>query len=68
MRRVYQSVGDHWQRHHWYHADGGSRTLTIIEQGDGPRFSGLLDANGNKLMVSNERDPIGFVHFPRREG
>lgn len=38
-------------------------TVTIIEPEPLNQFSGLLDANGNKLMVTMESEPAGFVIF-----
>lgn len=29
------------------------------------QFSGLLDVNGNKLMVTVQPNPIGFIIFGR---
>ena len=37
--------------------------MVVIEEDQAPKFTGLLDAAGNRLMVSLEQDPIGFVHF-----
>lgn len=39
-------------------------SMTVLEPEPQQRFSGLLDVNGNKLMVSVKSDPVGFVHFP----
>jgi hypothetical protein len=38
-------------------------SMTVIEADPAPRFSGLLDACGNKLMVIDRPEPIGFVKF-----
>lgn len=46
----------------WY---VGPDTITVVESDDAPRFSGLLDKHGRKLMVKIERDPIGFVRFQK---
>jgi hypothetical protein len=37
---------------------------TVMEPEAVTRFSGLLDADGNKLMVTLKTEPIGFVIFP----
>lgn len=42
-------------------------TRTVIEQEPVARFSGLLDANGNKLMVHERTEPVGFVVFAERK-
>lgn len=39
-------------------------TCTVIEPEPFMKFSGLLDAHGNRLGVMLQSDPIGFVHFP----
>jgi hypothetical protein len=59
--RVYRPVLD------W---DGSERTTvptcTIVELEAEQRFTGLLDANGNRLVVVVKTGPIGFVVFPER--
>lgn len=37
--------------------------MTIIESERSPRWSGLFDSYGNKLMASDEMEPIGFVRL-----
>lgn len=39
---------------------------TVVELEPTQHFSGLLDADGNKLMVSLQTGPIGFVVFSER--
>lgn len=41
-------------------------TMTVQEQIAESRFSGLYDAEGNKLMVIEQKDPIGFLRFPAK--
>ena len=65
-RRVYrpQLGGDGDQRWRWWlEAEKTASTMVVIEEDQAPKFTGLLDAAGNRLMVSLEQDPIGFVHF-----
>ncbi|MDE2472858.1 MAG: hypothetical protein KGL35_30105, partial [Bradyrhizobium sp.] len=38
-------------------------TLTVMEPERKTRYSGLLDAHGNKLMVEDRMESIGFVIF-----
>jgi hypothetical protein len=38
-------------------------TCTVIEPEPINQFSGLLDANGNRLMVTVQPNPVGFVIF-----
>ena len=50
----------------WEDISGEERaptSMTVIEEDRFPRWSGLYDASGNKLMVFEEQNPIGFVHF-----
>lgn len=62
MPRVYSVASDD-HRDWWGQRDFPSKTATIIEADNNPRFSGLYDASGNRLMVADVREPIGFVHF-----
>lgn len=39
-------------------------SCTVLEAEPSARFSGLLDQHGNKLMVTDERQPVGFIRFP----
>lgn len=41
-------------------------TCTVVQAEPVTRFSGLLDVNGNKLMVTLQSEPAGFVVFPER--
>jgi hypothetical protein len=41
-------------------------SMTVVEDAPTSHFSGLLDANGNKLMVTEVREPVGFVIFKDR--
>lgn len=44
-----------------YHFDETPiRELTVFEPERGPSDSGLLDANGERLYRSDDRQPIGF--------
>lgn len=38
-------------------------TCTVVEETVTSRFTGLLDVNGNKLMVTESKEPAGFVVF-----
>ncbi|MGX9392548.1 hypothetical protein ACWX0K_20430 [Nitrobacteraceae bacterium UC4446_H13] len=37
-------------------------SCTVLELEPVQRFSGLYDAAGNKLMVTIQTEPIGFIH------
>jgi len=65
MSKVYFAADDRWQRF-WDYAWPTTKTVTTLEPDDAPRFSGLLDASGNGLMVQNAREPIGFVRLRER--
>jgi hypothetical protein len=41
-------------------------TCNVIEPESFTRFSGLLDASGNKLMVTVQSEPAGFIVFGDR--
>lgn len=41
-------------------------SCTVMEPEPVQRFSGLLDAQGNRLMVTERTEPIGYVVFPDR--
>lgn len=43
-------------------------TCVVIEETPAPSFSGLLDANGNKLMATDRPEPAGFVIFGSSHG
>jgi hypothetical protein len=38
-------------------------SMTVVEPEPLNQFSGLLDASGNKLMVTMQSEPVGFVVF-----
>jgi hypothetical protein len=38
----------------------GGHPVTVYEPDDTPRYTGLLDAQGNDLYAVEERNPIGF--------
>jgi hypothetical protein len=61
MRRIYRPALD-------YNDDMRTHvpSLTVIEREPLNQFSGLLDANGHKLMVTMESEPAGFVVFKPR--
>jgi hypothetical protein len=42
-------------------------SCTVVQQEPIAQFSGLLDASGNKLMVTVQSEPAGFVVFPPRK-
>lgn len=58
-RTYFPAVGDDWEI-----SPLDRVSMDVIEGDREPRFSGLYDANGNRMMVRNEREPIGFVRFP----
>jgi hypothetical protein len=41
-------------------------SCTVIEREPLNKYSGLLDAQGNKLMVTMQSEPVGFVVFPAK--
>lgn len=41
-------------------------SMTVIDRETVQQFSGLLDAHGNRLMVTIETEPAGFVVFPEK--
>jgi hypothetical protein len=45
----------------WFEPEPRTSPLTVFEPSDEPQDTGLLDAQGNKLMAVNELDPIGLV-------
>ncbi len=49
-----------WNTNEWRTTIPG---CTVIEPEPITRFSGLLDASGNKLMVTVKSEPAGFVIF-----
>jgi len=58
MKRIYQPQLD-------YHNDMRLNvpSCTVFERESVQQFSGLLDARGNKLMVTLKSEPAGFVVF-----
>ena len=38
-------------------------SCTVLAQEPVEKFSGLYDANGNKLYTVERAAPIGFIHF-----
>lgn len=54
----------------WSEWEGAGRVYlppcTVHEPKPEQRFSGLLDASGNKLMVTEQTEPVGFVIFDRK--
>ena len=59
MRRIYRPAFN-WDDDYRTHVP----SCTVIEAEPINQFSGLLDTNGNKLMVTVQPNPIGFVIFP----
>jgi hypothetical protein len=60
--RVYHSeVG--WNTNDWRTT---IPTCTAIEPEPVTKFTGLLDASGNKLMATLKSEPAGFVVFPEK--
>lgn len=58
MRRIYRPALD-------YNDDMRTNvpSMTVVEREPLNQFSGLLDASGNRLMVTLESEPVGFVVF-----
>lgn len=50
-----------WEDDHRVHVP----SCTVLEAEPHSPFSGLLDQHGNRLMVVEERQPIGFVNFSK---
>lgn len=40
-------------------------TMTVLAQEPQQKFSGLYDANGNKLYTVERCEPVGFIGFKR---
>ena len=38
----------------------------VIQSDPVTQFSGILDARGNKLMVTLQSEPAGFIIFPEK--
>lgn len=68
VRRIYApAIGEAQRTSEEWGWDGlwpRTRTIAVHEGDTTSLYSGLLDADGRKLMVKVERDPIGFVRFP----
>lgn len=60
-KRIYQPVAN-WDDDMRTHVP----SCTVMERESVQQFSGLLDASGNKLMVTVQTEPIGFVIFKDR--
>lgn len=46
----------------WQDANGGGRsTIDVIERENAPTWTGLLDANGVRIMAIDKMPPIGFL-------
>ena len=43
----------------WYQTE--SLKMTVVEDEEAPRYTGLLDANGTPLYRTRTREPIGFA-------
>ena len=50
----------------WWDDSAPARTMTVVEPERTPRWSGLYDADGNKLMAYDEPDPVGFIWFGKK--
>lgn len=42
------------------------RTMTVVEEDNPPRRTGLLNARGQDLFAVEEREPVGFVKWRSR--
>lgn len=49
----------------WSQPDVKPAPLTVFEPTREPQNTGLLDAQGNRLMAVNELDQIGFIRDSR---
>lgn len=59
MARSYYTVLD-WD----YHISATAQpSMTVMAQEPQEKFSGLYDANGNKLYTVERCEPIGFIGF-----
>lgn len=41
-----------------------AHAFTVFEPEERPRFTGILDARGQKIMVTEKIDQIGFIRKP----
>ncbi len=57
MTRMYYT----WVDDHYVHGKQPP-TMTVAATEPESRFSGLYDANGNKLYSTQKPEPIGFIH------
>ena len=60
MPRSYYTVIEHDYVH-----SSQTPSLTVLEQEQREKFSGLYDATGNKLYTVERSEPIGFIGFRR---
>jgi hypothetical protein len=61
MKRVYRPQAS-WEDSYRVNVP----SCTVIEPEPTSRFSGLLDAQGNRLMVALQSEPVGFVVFKEK--
>jgi hypothetical protein len=65
--KVYTSSPTQWWDEWFWASRVNAPSCTVLEPNPQQRFSGLLDANGDKLMVTEQTEPIGFVVFKTGE-
>lgn len=41
-------------------------TMTVLSEDPRHKFSGLYDADGNKLYAQDDRGQVGFIRFGER--
>ena len=51
-----------WWDEDYYHGHPLTAT-TVYEDDMEPEDTGILDADGNPIFRTYERNPVGFVHF-----
>ena len=56
-RKRIKPRSDLWE---WYEDEAPQQTTVTIHEDDAPRYTGLLDSNGNELVKVPERVPMGF--------
>lgn len=52
-----------WWDDNFVHAASPMAATTIYEDDIAPEDTGILDADGNPIFRTYERNPVGFVHF-----
>lgn len=58
-------VSRYWVYGEWSKGDTSLYLSDVIIEDKVPKFSGLLDASGNRLYVEEDTHPVGFIHHKR---